>query len=236
MAAPEILSIVSFVVVALLAITLHEAAHAWVAAACGDDTARQLGRVSFNPLRHIDPVGTILLPGFLFAVNAPFLFGWAKPVPVAWSRLRHPRRDMMLVAAAGPAANFVLAALSAVAVQIVPDGAGPWLADALGASVQLNLILGVLNLIPVPPLDGSKVVAGLLPEPWAQRYLGFGRRRAAKMSPQQTETPLNRPADPSYNPPSSHGVIHAQEAERHQDREAGQGAGSPGTGPAASPR
>ena len=102
----SILSVAPFIVVALIAITFHEAAHAITAAACGDDTAKRLGRASLNPIRHVDLVGTILLPGFLYAVHAPFLFGWAKPVPVNWSNLRHWRRDMVLVAAAGPAANF----------------------------------------------------------------------------------------------------------------------------------
>lgn len=177
-----VLSVAPFIGVALLAITFHEAAHAITAAACGDDTAKSLGRASLNPLRHIDLVGTILLPAFLYAIHAPFLFGWAKPVPVNWSNLRHWRRDMMLVAAAGPAANFVLAGISATAVYaLFASGLQPpqWLKDTLGASIALNMLLGVFNLIPIPPLDGSKVLAGFLPEKWAMAIAGLTRRRPA---------------------------------------------------------
>jgi Zn-dependent protease len=175
-----ILSVAPFIAVALLAITFHEAAHAITAAACGDDTAKNLGRASLNPLRHIDLVGTILLPGFLYAIHAPFLFGWAKPVPVNWSKLRHWRRDMMLVAAAGPAANFVLAGISAAALYALFASQFPapaWLKDTLEASIALNMLLGVFNLIPIPPLDGSKVLAGFLPEKWALAIAGLTRRR-----------------------------------------------------------
>jgi Zn-dependent protease len=193
-----LLATVSFVAVALIAITFHEASHAYVAWACGDDTAKQLGRASFNPLRHIDLIGTILLPGVLYAIHAPFLFGWAKPVPVNWSRLRHFRRDMMLVAAAGPAANFVLAAASA-GVAMAAMGLNlvlpSWALDALAASIWLNFVLAAFNLIPIPPLDGSKVLAGLLPQNMAMRFLALGRRRRLAPSipvdalPKVTQTP-----------------------------------------------
>ena len=175
----DILPVLPVFAVALLAITFHEAAHAFVANACGDDTAKSLGRVSLNPIPHIDPIGTILLPAFLYLIHAPFLFGWAKPVPVDWSKLRHLRRDMMLVAAAGPGANFLLAAVSsgllfaAYRAALTPG----WLVQALSISVAFNLLLGVFNLLPIPPLDGSKVLAGLLPEKWGLRLLGLGRRR-----------------------------------------------------------
>jgi Zn-dependent protease len=174
-----VLSAVPFIAVALVAITFHEAAHAITAAACGDDTARNLGRASLNPIRHIDLFGTILLPLFLYLVHSPFLIGWAKPVPVNWSNLRYWRRDMMLVAAAGPAANFALAGVSSAAmIAALRFGWTPvWLTQTLVASVALNLVLGVFNLIPIPPLDGSKVLAGFLPEKWALRIAGLRRRR-----------------------------------------------------------
>lgn len=167
--------VVLFVLVALVAITFHEAAHAYAAAACGDDTAKRAGRTSLNPIQHIDLFGTILLPALLYALHSPFLIGWAKPVPVDWSRLRHWKRDMALVAAAGPAANFALAAASGAALAWL--ALPVWTIGALRLSVALNLTLGVLNLIPIPPLDGSKVLAGFLPEAWAMKIAGLKRRQ-----------------------------------------------------------
>jgi len=196
-----VLSVAPFILVALFAITFHEAAHAITAAACGDDTAKNLGRASLNPLRHIDLIGTILLPAFLYAIHAPFLFGWAKPVPVNWSNLRHWRRDMVLVAAAGPLANFVLAALSfGVLFVLLASAVSPpaWLRDTLAASIVLNVLLGVFNLIPIPPLDGSKVLAGFLPEKWALRIAGLRmRRQAVKWHTQALKecVPTKPPAD-----------------------------------------
>ncbi len=174
MAFTSLLPGIAFIAVALIAITFHEAAHAYVAAACGDDTAKSLGRASLNPIRHIDPFGTILLPAILYLAHAPFLIGWAKPVPVNWSRLRNWRRDMALVAAAGPLANFALAGLSALVLMQVP-GLPIWAGQTLWLSLQLNLVLAVLNLLPIPPLDGSKVLAAFLPERWALRMAGLGR-------------------------------------------------------------
>ena len=155
----------------LLAITLHEAAHGFVAWRLGDDTARQLGRVSFNPFRHVDLFGTVILPAMLLVLRAPFLFGWAKPVPVAFHRLRHPRRDVGLVAAAGPAANVILATASALLFHLLPllplSFAG-WLGSNLYNSILINLGLAVFNMLPLPPLDGGRVAVGLLPDALAR--------------------------------------------------------------------
>jgi Zn-dependent protease len=161
----------------VLAITLHEAAHGWAADRLGDDTARRAGRVSLNPVRHVDPVGTVLLPGFLLMV-APIVFGWAKPVPVQPGRLRRPRRDMALVAAAGPALNFVLA-LACAWLLLVPPAiggeAGLWLQHNLLNALLINLVLGVFNLFPIPPLDGGRIAVGLLPMALARRWAQLER-------------------------------------------------------------
>ncbi len=151
----------------LLAITLHEAAHGFVAWRLGDDTAWRLGRVSFNPLRHVDLFGTVILPAMLLILRAPFLFGWAKPVPVAFHRLRQPRRDMVLVAAAGPAANLILATGSALLfhlLPLLPQSLAGWLGSNLFNSILINLVLAVFNMLPLPPLDGGRVAVGLLPD------------------------------------------------------------------------
>ena len=153
----------------LLAITLHEASHAFAAKALGDDTAARLGRVSLNPFKHIDLFGTVLLPAVLLITRAPVIFGWAKPVPVAFGRLRQPRRDMALVAAAGPACNLVLALASALAfhlIALVPEGEGrDWVAQNLFNSVLVNLVLCIFNLLPLPPLDGGRIMVAALPRP-----------------------------------------------------------------------
>ena len=149
----------------LIAITMHEAAHGWAAWKLGDDTAKQLGRVTFNPLVHIDRFGTIILPALLMTFGG-ILFGWAKPVPVNFGRLGHPRRDMILVAAAGPGINIGLAILSAIGlhfIQFLGPEVGEWIARNLIKSINLNLLLAVFNMLPLPPLDGGRVAVGLLP-------------------------------------------------------------------------
>lgn len=162
----------------LLAITLHEAAHAWVANRCGDSTAKMLGRLSINPLRHIDPVGTIVLP-ILIAVLSQFhfIFGWAKPVPINWHQLRKPQRDMALVALAGPASNFIMALIwaacmkSGLLIQQETSEIAKFMVLTGQAGIFINLVLALLNLIPVPPLDGSKILASMLPPKLASYYL-----------------------------------------------------------------
>ncbi len=157
----------TWVIPVLLAITLHEAAHGFVAWRRGDETAWRLGRVTFNPLKHIDPFGTIVLPALLLLLQSPFLFGYAKPVPVDFRALRNPRWDMVLVAAAGPATNILLAlaaGLLAHLVGLLPAGADQWGLRNLQNAILINVILAVFNMIPLPPLDGGRVAVGVLPE------------------------------------------------------------------------
>jgi Zn-dependent protease len=150
----------------VFAITLHEAAHGYVARLFGDQTAWMLGRVTLNPLKHIDLVGTILVPGVLLLTGAPFLFGWAKPVPVNFGNLRQPKRDMIWVAGAGPAANFVMALLWVLLLGTASPGgllASDGLQQMAQYGIMINLVLMALNLLPIPPLDGGRIAVGLLP-------------------------------------------------------------------------
>ena len=169
---------------AIIAITFHEAAHGFAALALGDDTAREQGRLSLNPLRHVDDVGTLIVPGVLMLAQlatigrVTFLFGWAKPVPIAAWRFRNPRRGMMLVAAAGPAMNFLLAWSMAVLLHLAP-----FVADRFQLGFKqfgeifiiANLVLGLFNLLPIPPLDGGRIVVGLLPEGAARTWARLER-------------------------------------------------------------
>ena len=150
----------------IIAITFHEAAHGFVAYRLGDNTAWQLGRVSFNPIRHIDPFGTLIMPAMLLMAHSPFLFGYAKPVPVNFRALRNPRTDMVWVALAGPATNIALALVAAVGfhiLDVLPANAAQWTFDNLKNALQINVILAIFNMMPIPPLDGGRVAVGLLP-------------------------------------------------------------------------
>jgi len=163
-------TVTTWIVPVIIAVTFHEAAHGFVAHRFGDDTALLAGRVTFNPLKHIDPFGTVLLPALLL-VTSGFLFGYAKPVPVNFGRLQHPRRDMVLVALAGPVTNILLAIASSLlfyAVDFTPRSIEDWLARNLVNSLQINVVLCVFNMLPIPPLDGGRVAVGILP-----RFLAY---------------------------------------------------------------
>ncbi len=178
-----VLQIAALIVPLIFAIVFHEVAHGWVAKMLGDPTAAELNRLSLNPLRHVDPVGTVVLPGILALLKAP-VFGWAKPVPVNKWRLRNPRTGMMLVAAAGPGTNLLMAGLGAVLLGLLarqyagaeqPAGFGAFIGINLVYFIQINVFLALFNLLPIPPFDGSHIVEGLLPRNLAQTYARFHR-------------------------------------------------------------
>jgi Zn-dependent protease len=161
-----------WVVPVLLAITVHEVTHGWVASRLGDKTALMLGRLTLNPLKHVDPVGTILIPGLLLLLHSGFIFGYAKPVPVDWRNLHHPRRDMAIVAAAGPLSNLCMGIGWALLIRVgaLLGETGTALIYMGVAGIFINTILMVLNLLPLPPLDGGRVMTGLLPGPMAYKF------------------------------------------------------------------
>jgi Zn-dependent protease len=160
--------IILWLVPLIFAITVHETAHGWVAYRCGDPTAKLLGRLTLNPIKHIDPLGTLVVPGLLLWLGG-FVFGWAKPVPVTWRNLRNPRRDMALVAAAGPFANFVMAFFWVAILKIAVNAHSAPFAYMAQIGVSINLVLMLLNLLPIPPLDGSRILASLLSPVMAYR-------------------------------------------------------------------
>ena len=164
-------AVLAVAIPAILAITLHEAAHGFIALAFGDPTAKERGRLSLNPFRHVDPFGTIILPAMLKLSGSPFIMGWAKPVPVDFGRLRNPRSDMVWVALAGPGMNIALAMISALLLNMLvylPPDAIPFVKETLENSLGINVLLAVFNMIPLPPLDGDRVAVGLLPLPLAR--------------------------------------------------------------------
>ncbi|MFZ1008405.1 MAG: site-2 protease family protein [Candidatus Sulfotelmatobacter sp.] len=172
----DLIQILLIAVPVIIAITFHEAAHGFVALRFGDTTARDRGRLTLNPLKHIDPIGTVLIPVILLLAHTGFIFGYAKPVPVNARALRNPKRDMILVAAAGPVTNLILAALSGALFYVFDaTNISSLASNAMQASITVNLILAIFNLLPIPPLDGSKIVGGLLPDNLARPYLRLGR-------------------------------------------------------------
>ncbi|MGD8370529.1 MAG: site-2 protease family protein [Syntrophobacterales bacterium] len=170
-----LLDVVFQVLILFFSVIIHEVAHGYAALTLGDPTARQAGRLTLNPIKHMDPWGTVVLPLFLILVRSPFLVGWARPVPVNPLRMRDPKKGMMLVGAAGPLANIALILLSALALRSMPFSAPPILFDLFKYCCAINIILALFNLVPVPPLDGSKVVAGILPPKMRAAYVGLER-------------------------------------------------------------
>jgi len=162
----------------LLAITVHEAAHGYAAKHFGDKTAYYLGRITLNPIKHIDPLGTLVIPGMLLLLSAPFLFGWAKPVPVNFSNLNNPKKDMMWVALAGPASNLVMAIIWAIILGLFKSSGTSYALFVIGMAqvgIMINLVLMLLNLLPIPPLDGGRMAVSLLPSPWSYKLASIER-------------------------------------------------------------
>lgn len=166
--------VVVWVLPVIFAITVHEVAHGWIAKKYGDKTAWMLGRLTLNPLKHIDPVGTLIIPGILLLSGTGFIFGWAKPVPVDARNFNNPRRDMAVVALAGPVANLLMAVGWALVARLgvvlnIEFITIPLIYSGI-AGISINLVLGLINLLPIPPLDGSRIVTGILPGRWAWQY------------------------------------------------------------------
>ena len=162
----------------LLAITVHEAAHGYAAKHFGDKTAYFLGRITLNPIKHIDPIGTVVIPGMLLLLSAPFLFGWAKPVPVNFSNLNNPKKDMMWVALAGPASNLLMAIIWAIILGLFKSSGASYALFIIGMAqvgIMINLVLMLLNLLPIPPLDGGRMAVSLLPSPWSYKLASLER-------------------------------------------------------------
>ncbi|HIM58487.1 MAG TPA: site-2 protease family protein [Gammaproteobacteria bacterium] len=166
----DIQTLLIWVIPVLFAITVHETAHGWVASKLGDHTARMMGRLTLNPIKHIDPVGTILVPALLYLSSAGFIFGWAKPVPINFSALRSPKKDMLWVALAGPGVNLLMAIGWLIIVAIANTLNIPFLVLMGGAGIFVNLLLAIFNLLPIPPLDGGRVISSLLPGKLSYQY------------------------------------------------------------------
>ena len=167
--------IIIWAVPVLFAITVHEVAHGWLASRLGDQTAKMMGRITLNPIKHVDLIGTVILPLILLFIKSNFIFGWAKPVPVTWQNLKNPRRDMAFVALAGPVANLLMMILwGLLAKLVILTAAGSMgsqlLLSMCGAGVLINIVLMVLNLFPLLPLDGGRVLSAMLPVSWAKKY------------------------------------------------------------------
>ena len=167
---PDLQTLLIWIIPILFAITLHEAAHGWTASKFGDHTARMMGRVTLNPVKHIDPVGTILVPAALLIMSTGFIFGWAKPVPINFNALRSPKSGMIWVAIAGPGANLIMSIAWLLVFFLAIKMNIPILQRMADAGILINILLAVFNLLPIPPLDGSRVISALLPNPLAYKY------------------------------------------------------------------